>query len=288
MIDELVAEVRSAAVDAGIAVDLDSIADRRALHSAIVALCDLGVISERDGDLDHWAERRSVSLLDVHRDRLALLVAAPLAGCPTPEDLIAVAAVPSAVGGARVACRRLLAEQPVMSVDDLTDEQREWWSRNRHREREWFRRALGLDLELRAEGAIAVDPDGELTDLAFPGGGSARHFALLLLEAMVAQLRTAHGDALAGRAWMRLAESTARALGDRVFTTWREGFRKAHRDDPDALHAEAVGILSDAGLLRRDGATLLVHAAAARYVARPELAEPAASGQRSLFDEEDP
>jgi uncharacterized protein (TIGR02678 family) len=42
MVDELVAGVRSAAVDAGIDVDLDAIGERRALHSALVALVDLG------------------------------------------------------------------------------------------------------------------------------------------------------------------------------------------------------------------------------------------------------
>ncbi|HSC86550.1 MAG TPA: DUF2398 family protein, partial [Polyangiaceae bacterium] len=70
MVDELVAGVRSAAVDAGLDIDLDAIAERRALHSALVALIDLGVISERDGDLENWAERRTEALLDVHRDRL--------------------------------------------------------------------------------------------------------------------------------------------------------------------------------------------------------------------------
>lgn len=287
MVDELVAEVRSAAADAGIDVDLDSIADRRALHSALVALCDLGVLTERDGDLEHWAERHTESLLDVHRDRLAVLVAAPLGGCGSPEDVLAVAAVPSSAGGARVAVRRRLAEQPVLSVDDLSEEQREWWRRNRHREREWFRRTLGLEVELRAEGAVAIDPEDQLTDRPFPAGGSARHFALLLLEELVGQVRAAHGRGLAGTTWARVAASTARGAGDRVFDKWRAGFRKAHREDPDGLYAEALEILIDAGLLRRDEGGVLVHAAAARYATRPALLQAAPSGERSLFDEED-
>ena len=187
----------------------------------------------------------------MHRDRLALLVAAPLGGCETPEDVLAVAAVPSAAGGARVALRRKLAERPVLSVEDLSVEHQEWWRRNRNREREWFRRTLGLELELRAEGAVAIDPDGDLTDRAFPGGGSGRHFALLLLEELVNELRAAHGSTLAGTAWAPVAASTARRAGERVFEAWREGFRKSHREDPDALHEEAIGILVDAGLVRR-------------------------------------
>lgn len=287
MVDELVAGVRSAAADAGIDVDLDNIAERRALHSALVALVDLGVLSERDGDLEHWAERRTESLLDVHRDRLAALVAAPLGACERPEDVLDVAAVPSAAGGARVAIRRKLVEQPVLTADELTEEQRGWWRRNREREREWYRRNLGLELEIRAEGALAFDPAGELTDLVFPGNGSAKHLAFLLLGELVADVRAARGSELEGTPWAPVAGSTARRACDRVFATWRRGLRKAHRDDPEAAYAEALAVLTDAGLVRPDGTGLLVHAAAARYAPRPELVTtPGPSGERSLFEED--
>lgn len=285
MVDELVSAVRSAAVDAGIDVDLDHVHERRALHSALVALVDLGVLSERDGDLEHWAERPTHTLLDVHRDRLAVLIAAPLGTCEQPEDVLTVMAVPSAAGGARVAIRRRLAEQPVLSTEDLTDEQRGWWRRNREREREWFRCNLGLDLELRAEGAVAIDPSGELTDRPFPGGGSAKHYALLLLDELVDAVRTERGASLEGVAWAHVAHSTARHAGDRVFANWKPGLRKAHRENPDAVFDEAIVVLVDAGLVRRDTGGLLVHAAAARYAPKPELlAATAPTGERSLFE----
>ena len=285
MVDELVAGVRSAAVDAGIDVDLDAIGERRALHSALVALVELGVLSERDGDLEHWAERRTESLLDVHRDRLAALIAAPLGVCQRPEDLLAVTAVPSAAGGARVAIRRRLVEQPVMSVEDLTEEQQGWWRRNREREREWFQRWLGLDLELRAEGAVAIDPGGDLTDLAFPAAGSAKHFALLLVAELVDGLRSEEGADLNGVTWAHLAASTVRQAADRVFVAWRRGLRKDHRESSDAVYEEALAILAAAGLLRHDERGVLIHAASARYAPRPELMAAAGpSGQRSLFE----
>lgn len=288
MVDELVAAVRSAAVDAGIDLDLDSIHERRALHSALVALVDLGVLSERDGDLEHWAEGRTESLLDVHRDRLAVLITAPLGGMQQPEDVLAVASVPSAAGGSRVAVRRRLAEQPVLSIDDLTEEQRGWWRRNREREREWFRRYLGLDLELRAEGAVAIDPGGDLTDVAFPGPGSLKHFALLLLSQLVDEVRAAGGEQLEGTTWARVATSTARHAADRVFSAWQRALRKVYRENPDAVYEEALGLLTAMGLLRRDQGALLVHAAAARYAPRPELVTvPGPSGERSLFEEDD-
>ncbi|SOC53607.1 TIGR02678 family protein [Ornithinimicrobium cerasi] len=287
MVDELVAGVRSAAADAGVQVDLDGITDRRALHSALTALVDLGVLSERDGDLEHWAERHTESLLDVHRDRLAVLVAAPLAACETPEDVLAVPEVPSSAGGARIAVRRHLVERPVLSHEDLTEEQSGWWRRNREREREWFARWFGLELEIRAEGAVAVDRDGELTDLAFPGAGSARHFALLLLGELTEEVRRQERGDVAGGAWTPVAASTARSAADRVFRTWRRGLRKAHQADPDALWDEALAILGATGLVRDEGSTLHVHAAAARYAPRPELVTTAGpAGERSLFEEE--
>ncbi|MDR6415539.1 TIGR02678 family protein [Pseudarthrobacter sulfonivorans] len=288
MVDELVAAVRSAAVEAEMDLDLDSIHQRRALHSALVALIDLGILSERDGDLEHWAERRTESLLDVHRDRLAVLVATPLSGCEHPEDLLAVAVMPSAAGGARVAVRRRLTEQPVLATEDLTEEQRGWWSRNREREREWFRRYLGLDLELRAEGAIAVDPGGELTDLTFPGSGSAKQFALLMLGELVDELRSDDLFDLNGVTWAPLAASTVRQASDRVYNAWQQGLRKAHRDNPESVHEEALAVLIAAGLVRPYEGGLLVHAAAARYAPRPELLRAAGpTGERSIFEEDD-
>jgi uncharacterized protein (TIGR02678 family) len=287
MVDELVAQIRSAAADAGIDVDLDSVMDRRALHGALLALCDIGVLTERDGDLEHWAEQQTMSLLDVHRDRLAVLVAARIGGCEGAEDVIAVSAVPSAVGGARVAVRRRLAERPALSHGELTDEQAEWWRRNRNREKEWFRTRLGLDLELRHEGAVAIDRDGELSDVDFPGGGSAKHFALLLLEEVVNDQRAEHGRALHGTEWHPVSDGKVRSLGQDVFRVWGEGFKKAHREDFDIVYADALGVLESAGLVRLGDGDVLVHAAAARYATRPALVESAPSGERSLFDTED-
>ena len=287
LVDELVAQVRSAAVDAGLDIDLDAIADRRALYAALSALVDLGVLHERDGDLEHWADQRTASLLDVRRDRLGLLVSAVLGGAEGPTDLIDTAALPSAAGGARVAVRRRLIESPVLSVDSLTEEQAEWWRRNRNREREWFADRLGLQIELRAEGAIGIDPEGDLTDVEFPGGGSGRHLALLLLEALVARLRPDAREALAPeRVWRRVEQGEVTAVAAEVMSEWGAGLKREHRENADVAFAEARQVLVDFGLVRAepDGGWL-VHAAAARYAVSASLAEPAGD-QPSLFQED--
>jgi uncharacterized protein (TIGR02678 family) len=290
LVDELVAEVRSAVADAGLDIDLDTATDRRALHAALLALVERGVLSERDGDLARWGEdARVLSLLDVHRERLRLLPAASLAGADSPDQLLDAAALPSAAGGARVAVRRRLLESPLLSTAELPAEQAEWWSRNRNRERDWFRDRFGLELELRAEGALVLDPAEELTDTPFPGQGSARHAALLLLDELVAAARPAALEAdPAERTWWPVPADAVEAGCARVLSSYGKGFKKAHRDDPEALRADAVGVLRDVGLVRDDlTGGLLVHAAAARYAPRPTLAAKAGSGERSLFDGED-
>ena len=291
LIDELVAEVRSAAADAGLDIDLDSSSDRRALHAALGALQTYGVLRERDGDLSAWADDpRAQSLLDVSRERLRLLVSAGLPAAEFPADLLDTAAVPSAAGGARVAVRRCLLESPVLTVAELPDDQAEWWRRNRGRERDWFLERFGLDLELRAEGAAAFDLADELSDVDFPGQGSHKHYALLLLERLVAAGR---GNALsagaADRAWCEVGRRARDAARTEVLAAFSKGFKKEHRENPDLLHREARDLLVQVGLLRlEDGdagedCRWFLHACAARYAARATLpSEP------SLFDDVEP
>jgi uncharacterized protein (TIGR02678 family) len=292
LVDELVAEVRAAAVDADVEVDLDAIADRRALHAALLELVALGVLAERDGDLEHWAEQRTLSLLDVRRERLNLLVSAALGSVDGPDELLDVAALPSAAGGARVAVRRRLVESPLLSASDLTAEQADWWTKSRPREREWFRDRFGLDLELRAEGAVAIDPQDELSDVAFPGPGSTRHVALLWLEAVVNRIRErARSADPAGRVWTPAPAADVEACVAQVLADWGAGLKRDHRDDPAKARAEALQVLVGVGLVRvvppDEGDGWLVHAAAARYAARPALVAASTTGEASLFDEED-
>lgn len=286
LVDELVAQVRSAAVDAAVDVDLDAIGDRRALHAALVALIDLGVLSERDGDLEHWADKRTQSLLDVHRDLLVLLVAAPIGSAGSPEELVVVAALPSAVGGARLAVRRRLLESPLLTTADLPEEHAEWWSRNRHREREWFRDRFGLEVELRAEGAVAIDPEESLTDVEFPGRGGTRHLALLCLEVLADDARE---GATPDTPWRAVPLERARVRCLQVLERWADVLRRDQREDPDRAVSEALGVLEALGLVREGSSesgsrTLEVHAAACRYAPAPVLAEAAESGEASLFD----
>lgn len=315
LVDELVAAVRTTAVEAGIDVDLDMLGERRALHAALLALVRFGALSERDGDLEHWAEDRTQSLLDVHRDVLGLLVAAPLSTMATVDDLLAPARISSAAGGARIATRRRLVESPILTTSDLAPDHAEWWARNRNRERDWLLDQLGLSLELRSEGALALDPDEELTDVEFPGRGRTSHLALLLLEALVDELRptasvgaVARGDTLPapgadsdGRgAWWPVPRRRIEAVARPIVAHWSSGLRRDQREDPAAAVAESLRLLASVGLVRlaphagpddrpdsqpsRDVELWEVHAAACRYRPVAQLAQASDTGEASLFD----
>lgn len=289
LVDELVQQVRSAAVDAGIEVDLDAISDRRALHAALWQLIGLGVLRERDGDLEHWADQRTQSLLDVRRDLLALLVSAPMGAMRSADDVLAPSSLPSAIGGARVAIRRQLLESPSLTSADLSDEHAEWWRRNRNRERDWYDTRFGLSLELRTEGAAVIDPDGAFTDEHFPGADKTRQLALLVLERLVDTVLSAHGEPSTSadgdvRGWRPLLSTEAERAAHRVRDQWHSRLRRDQQDDPGEAISAAFDVLRRFGLIRRQGDLVLVHPAAARYSPQVAIAEASATGERSLFD----
>lgn len=269
LVDELVREVRASASDAGIVVDLEVATDRRALHAALTILVGHGVLRERDGELARWAEDDRVqSLLDVDSERLGLMVLG-LPAVMSTEQLLTPEQLPTSVGGARLATRRRLVESPLLDVSELDEEQRLWWAKNRGRERDWYADRLGLALELRAEGALAIDPDEELTDTPFPGPGSARHVALLVLDQVVAIARATPAPRVT------VAPEVVERAFAAVETTHPAALSAAFREDPHTLRAVVSDVLRATGLVRvePDG-SWAVHAAAARFTPKPTVVLP--------------
>ena len=193
-------------------------------------------------------------------------VAAALDSDSSVWQAAVIAATPSAAGGARVAIRRALVESPVLTEADLTEDQQQWWSRNRPRQADWLHDHVGLDLELRAEGALAVDPDETLSDVVFPGTGSLRHASLLVLERLVGGVREAARGS--GQAWWPLAPGAVEQAVSQVAAEHGRGLRKAY-GDTDLLLRDVTELLTGVGLLRPGS----IHAAAARYAPVTTYAE---------------
>jgi len=287
LLDDLAREVRTCASDAGLDLDLEKVGDRRLLYAALRHLLQMGVLVERDGSVEGWdVDGRIQALLDVRRDRLTLLLDVRLGGATCAADLIQRESLPSAAGGARLRARRILVESPVLDISELHEDQSPWWRRNRAREAEQLQEWLGLSVELRAEGAVAIDPAGELSDRLFPGHGTVPHAALLVLSRLVDTLRSeALAAAPTDRVWRPIRKAVVEATVRDVVDEHGRAFAKEYRDDPDALATEVTRLLSDFGLLRTtssDGA-FEVHAASSRFAPKTV----AVDAPPTLFDEQD-
>lgn len=113
LLSQLVADLRVAAVDAGIEVsDTGRQAERRTLAAALRQLVDWGVLAETEGHVSAVAEERAgEALLTVDREIARAVVAGPLAQSRDGANLVRRAADPG-FGGSRTYVRRRLAENP--------------------------------------------------------------------------------------------------------------------------------------------------------------------------------
>lgn len=259
---DLVDLVRSAAVDAGVALAGDG-TERRALVTALRWMIDRGLATELHAQVDAYAtDANADAVLQLRPDRIATL-ALPAAGAGDPAALLAAAERRSAT---RPWLRARLVEDPVVYRDELGEEE---WAELRRRLREeaaYLEEMFGLVLEARAEGIAAVDPRGTLTDAAFPGSGTEGHAALLLLAA----LRSDPGR------WWSLAsvEEAVRHLADEHARRWAKDLVAA----PERLARRAVDLLVSMGLAarREEPAGVRLRPAAARFL-------PAESPQATLW-----
>jgi len=199
LLSQLVADIRTAAVEAGIGLgDAQRPAERRALGAALRQLVAWSAVREEQGTVAGYAEDdQAEALPTVNRDIVAHLLATPPGRAATAADFIAQAAAPGP-GGSRHQVRRRLSEEPVTYLDDLTAADRVWLRREQRRDERSYLDHLGLQAELRAEGAALLDPDDSLTDISFPGGGTVAQAALLTIGSLVERLRPAPGRLVVG------------------------------------------------------------------------------------------
>lgn len=259
LLSQLVADVRAAAVEAGIDLgEVDRPVERRALGAALRQLVRWRVLVEEQGSVAGFADDgRTEALLTVDRDVAAHLLATPLGRTDSPDAFLAAASA-AGPGGTRHAVRRRLVETPVVYVDDLTAAQRAWLRREQRREERSFAEYVGLQTELRTEGAALVDPDDELSEVAFPGTGTVAQAALLCVEALVAALRPDSA---------RLRPGSGPVVGvpvpEELFDTVLAGLVERHRrhwagayvDDPVLLREAVTGLLVQMRLLAPAGTT---------------------------------
>lgn len=267
LISALVDQVRADAAEQSVTVT-DSIGDRRQLVAALKLLAAWGVVTETDGTLTGWGERQGdEALLSINRALLIHLLPSPLHQYGTAEDTwSSLAAEPP-----RRRLRQRLVESPAVFRAELPDDELDVLSRERTELARHLDENFGLVLEVRAEGALAYDPasgGSGLTDVDFPGSGSAKQAALLLLDELSAVPPLPDATALiGGRAVPALLVPWARVdtvLGD-LASRHRAAWKGGYADSPDVLRTEVVELLSALRLAQPTDEGLAVFPFAARY-----------------------
>ncbi|WP_308251204.1 TIGR02678 family protein [Streptomonospora nanhaiensis] len=306
LLSSLVAEVRAAGAEAGLELGT-GIVDRRALAAALRHLVDLGVLAETDGSVSPWAEDADrEALLTVNAELLGHLVAAPLGRHASPQALAGAAEAPAADGapGAaadeRHAVRRRLVEDPVVLLAALPKAQREWLRAHLRSEAHLLEELTGLRMEVRAEGVLAVDPEGYLTDRVFPGTGTVARIALLAAAELLAdpaepgtasaprpdssgggaaeRAEAAAGGPAGGEdGWIAVEPGRLRAVVADIAERYPRAWSREAVRDPGRLAESVAQALAQAGLARvRPGGLAELNPAAARY--RPVPDAPAGEG----------
>ncbi|SDH40404.1 TIGR02678 family protein [Lentzea fradiae] len=288
LLSRLVADIRSAAAEAGIDAP-DDVVERRALTAALRHLVSLGVLQETEGSVAQDVVPQE-ALITIDTDLLGQLVTGPLGEARSPAHLVELAARPGP-RGIEHAVRRKLVETPLVLYADLPDEQADWLRRNQRKETALLEQAFGLHTECRVEGVLAADPEDFLTDLSFPGVSTVARIALLALPELVGS-DDENPPARHVVTVERLREVCARLVED-----YPAAWSKQFTDDLGRLVAEVTELLRRMGLARpEDDGTWSVSAAAHRWLPSPDgdpereqQPEPVVVPELpswSLFDEE--
>ncbi|HEX7381848.1 MAG TPA: TIGR02678 family protein [Nevskiaceae bacterium] len=180
---------------------LDRQSQRRDLVEVCRLLLDLGVLTRVAGDEAAYINQAGDALYDIQRPVLAALLVGErgpstlAAAETTAERLAALIADPSAERedarrtGVRHRLSRRLLDDPVVYMDELEADERDYFAGQRGPMGRRLAEAVGLSAEHRAEGSALVDPSGDLTDVALPQQGTDAHATLLLAEYLAARLR---------------------------------------------------------------------------------------------------
>lgn len=278
LLSEVITRTRAAAAEAGIDLgEPNRVTERRALVAALKQLMTWGVLAEDEGSVEAYAgDSEADALLTIDREIARSLVSGPVSQTTSPADLIKRAVDPGEAGS-RHRVRRLLIETPVVYVDDLAEEDRDWLRHSQRREQRILEDFAGLRAEIRAEGVCLIDPEQELTDVRFPGTGTVAWAALLLIGKLTEDLTPVNGAPANGSATNK---ATTAAIPDsrveehlRVLVEERRSAWSKELTAAPALLADAVlDLLHRMHLIRRAGppdSGWLLTAAAARYA--PEV-----------------
>ncbi len=247
---DLIDDVRSQATDADITLSNEPI-ERRALIIALKWLIQNGIVKELHEHIDRYEHDDTAdAILEIDPDRVGLLPLAILGRAENTEQLLDRT---DRRTNTRQWMRAQLTEDPVLYKTDVSDYE---WSELRRRlgeEITMLDEMFDLQLESRAEGIAAIDPDGSLTDQPFPSTGTVGHAALLFIEHL---MQTPD---------MSCTEDQAVQIIEELAEQNQKHWSKARVQSPQTFLREVVHLLIDHRLLEKDDTHYTLLPAAARY-----------------------
>lgn len=285
-------EVRSRAADIdALAFDHNLAAHRRAFVHAVQAATDLGVLDLADnrGEETFATGGEGDALYRVERSQLTRLLATskPPSLAATPAAAVAENLYSHTDDGQRRQRRhritRALVAEPVLYRSDLTADEADYLTGQEARIRRLLAERFGLTLETRAQGWVAVDTEGTLTDQRFPAISVSRAAGLAIVDESRARRGTAEQVAWSAEDLHRFVAG----LGSRFGASWTVDAEDA--DAVDRVTVEAGDVLVAMRLARRDGSVLVVLAAAGRFAmtASADTANATGSAETLPIDSED-
>jgi uncharacterized protein (TIGR02678 family) len=266
LISELAEAVTAQAAVAEVALpSFDRHASRQAFVDVVRWLTLHGVLARIDGSEEDYVRTGTDDVLYDVDPRLASQLL--LSGFRPDVDLGAEPAgdYPPTAEGANARTRhrlyRMLVEDAALYVADLTDAERDYLIFQRSAIRRELADWLGLRLEVRAEGALAFDPENELSDRRFPGASAVAHVALLLGCAMALPRGEEGADPEA---------PFTRAEVDELLTDLLESYgrywgRLAQDEEVGDIASHALNCLADFKLARFVDGGVLIQPAMARF-----------------------
>jgi uncharacterized protein (TIGR02678 family) len=260
--------------------DAEQYVERRALVDAVRLAVAAGVLRFQEGDERGYIDKGGTGIannaLYITDDRAlahALTLGLPISAFESLEELLTASAPLSRTDDEarhrRHRVYRLLIDEPVVYLDDLSADEIDYLKTQRAHITQQLEDWCGLHLEMRLEGAAAIDPEGKLSDVRFPGQGMVPHAALIICDHLRDLHHQSGGGAVAS--WPRVAAWVATAMV-RFADRWRTyAERPSGAED---MARDAVDLLARMRLVRIIDEGIVPLPAVARYAAAaPPLLE---------------
>lgn len=268
----------------GFTFTLERLHERRELVHVCEYLLELGVLVRVAGDEESFVQQAGDALYDIQRRVLAALLActrgpSTYAAENAPRNLderlaaILQEYVPDTAEGRRTAVRyalaRRLLDNPVVYLDELSEDEDDYFRNQRGTMAARLCVAAGLTAEHRAEGSALIDAQGELTDAELPAEGTLAH-ATLLVAGHLADVARNDGERPIGHTEVAVF---LRRAAEEYGRYWRKDARAPGAEN--ILASQALARLAALKLVELNDQGIRVRPALFRYApGTPDIKSP--------------